>query len=99
MITVVKKGVHKPTDHDIYIGRGSPLGNPEPITATTTREQAIAFYKTYLVKRLAEKYPPICREMNRIYKNAKTGDVNLVCFCKPQNCHGDFIKQLIEEKL
>jgi len=30
---------------------------------------------------------------------AKTGDVNLVCFCKPKACHGDIIKKLIEEKL
>lgn len=27
MINVVNKYKHQPTDNDVYIGRGSPLGN------------------------------------------------------------------------
>lgn len=99
MITVVNLRKHEPTDNDIYVGRGSPLGNPKHITYITTREDVIAHYKEYLPKKLAAKDREICDEMNRIYRAAKKGDVNLVCFCKPNDCHADFIKQLIEEKL
>ena len=28
-----------------------------------------------------------------------SGDVNLVCFCKPKSCHGDIIKMIIENKI
>lgn len=41
----------------------------------------------------------ICDELNKIWKLAKNENVNLVCFCKPKDCHGDIIKKLIESKL
>lgn len=99
MITVVNKHHHEPTSIDIYVGRGSPLGNPERINHKTTRAEAIAFYKEYLPEKIRTKDKVICTELNRIYRTAKAGDVNLVCYCKPDDCHADFIKQLIEEKL
>lgn len=99
MIQVVNKKNHEPTDIDIYVGRGSPLGNPERINHRTTREEAIAFYKVYLPEKIKEKDRVICGELNRIYRAARVGNVNLVCYCKPEDCHADFIKQLIEEKL
>lgn len=80
MITVVNKHHHEPTDLDIYVGRGSPLGNPERINHRTTRQEAIAFYVEYLPERLRLKDKPICDEMNRIYRLAKKGDVNLFVF-------------------
>lgn len=99
MITVVNKKYHTPTDLDIYVGRGSPLGNPKPITHLTTREEAIYYYKGYICEKIEKKDLTICQELNRIYRLAKRGDVNLVCFCVPDDCHGNFIKQLIESKL
>ena len=109
MINVVNKYKHEPSNNDVYIGRGSPLGNPftgskkvENTKATfqcSSREEAIENYEKYLRLAIYENDSYICNEMNRIWRMAKTGDVNLVCFCKPKACHGDIIKKLIEEKL
>ncbi len=99
MINVVNRKYHEPTDRDFYVGRGSPLGNPKRISHVTSREEAIGYYVDYLTAEIANGNKVIRGELNRIWKAARTGDVNLVCFCKPQDCHGDFIKKLIEEKL
>ena len=109
MINVVNKYKHEPSNNDVYIGRGSPLGNPftgskkventKAAFQCSSREKAIEKYENYLRLAIYENDSYICNEMNRIWKMAKTGDVNLVCFCKPKACHGDIIKKLIEEKL
>ena len=101
--------VNYPSNNDVYIGRGSPLGNPftgskkventKAVFQCSSREEAIEKYENYLRLAIYENDSYICNEMNRIWKMAKTGDVNLVCFCKPKACHGDIIKKLIEEKL
>ena len=99
MIRVVNIKHHVPTDSDVYCGRGSALGNPFPITFSATREEVIERYRTYLSTKLREGDKEIRAEMNRIWRAAKAGDVNLVCYCAPRACHADFIKQLVEEKL
>lgn len=109
MIKVVNKYKHEPSNNDVYIGRGSPLGNPftgskkventKAAFQCSSREEAIEKYEKYLRLAIYENESYICNEMNRIWKMAKNGDVNLVCFCKPKPCHGDIIKKIIEEKL
>lgn len=101
MITVVNKYKHTPTKHDVYIGRGSVLGNPfTNITNKATKAEFISDnpiedFEKYLEVKIAEKDKKICDELNRIYKME---EVNLVCFCKPKSCHGDIIKEIIESK-
>lgn len=105
MITVVNQNHHKPTnDLDIYVGRGSPLGNPMRINHRNTREDALLYYRGWLTTKLKEKDEMVCGRMNSIFRAAKRAkdanmNVNLVCYCAPSPCHADFIKQLIEEKL
>ena len=45
----------------------------------------------------------ICNALNTIWKSCKENDVILICFCKDINgngiCHGDVIKNIIEDKL
>ncbi len=101
MITVVNKYKHTPTDNDVYIGRGSVLGNP--FTSITDRNTKAVFisdnpiedFEKYLIEKIAEKDKKICDELNRIYK---MDTVNLVCFCEPKPCHGDIIKRVVESK-
>lgn len=93
---------------DVYIGRGSALGNPYTGSRALkntkaeyqceSRESAIDKYKEYLILAISEKNRYICDELNKIWSKAKSGDVNLVCFCNPKACHGDIIKKLIEDK-
>jgi hypothetical protein len=109
MIFLVNKYKHVPTPNDVYIGRGSPLGNPftgskklsetKALVQCDTPEIAIAAYREYLYQAIINKDKAICQELNRIWQMAKYGDVYLVCFCAPKPCHGLIIKHLIESKL
>ena len=88
----------------VYVGRGSPLGNPYGATSHApivvgSRMEAIHEYKKYLAKKIREKDACICNELNRIYRLAKVGDVSLICSCHPLPCHADVIKEVIEKKI
>ncbi len=101
MINVVNKYKHPPTENDVYIGRGSVLGNP--FTAITDRatkaefisENPIEDFEKYLYEKIAQKDKAICNELNRLYQME---EINLICFCKPKTCHGDIIKKIIDIK-
>jgi len=60
----------------IYVGRGSPYGNPWIIGKHGTREEVIELFR---VKTLPFLDLSILR-----------GE-HLVCFCKPLACHGDLL--------
>lgn len=97
MITVVNKYKHTPTPNDIYIGRGSAFGNPYVIGSEYTRDKAVDAYCTYLNAK--RKYNAQFRhELQKIADKAKISDINLVCYCKPQRCHGDILKELLESE-
>ena len=108
MIYVVNKHTHTPTKNDVYIGRGSPLGNPfthlksktkAPIICNS-REEAILKCEEYLLYRIENKDKKICKALNDIYYKALKGDVYLVCFCSPNPlCHGNIIKKIVEDKI
>lgn len=107
MIRVVNKRTHTPTDHDFPVHRGTPLGNPWThikgktlaLHQCASREESIAQYEDWLVKQIEDKNKEVCDALNQIYRMAQAGDVNLVCYCIPLNCHGTIIKRLIESKL
>lgn len=111
MIRIVNKRTHKPTKNDFYIGRGSPLGNPYTSKNSPTKadftcdtpEQSVTLFEEYLIKKIKNKDVKICNELNKIWKSAKKGDVNLVCYCakinEPFICHGNIVKKIIEQKL
>jgi hypothetical protein len=86
-------------DNQIYIGRGSPFGNPFthlPLSRTKaqfhveTEEESMIRYEAWLRERLAKE--PGLRQ-----KVLKLDGHELVCYCKPRPCHGDIIVKLIEE--
>lgn len=107
MITVVNKYKHTPTESDVYIGRGSPLGNPytsKQLSDTKAKFQAkdrddsIQKYREHLYTEIELRNDEIWKGIREILnKLDKNGYVNLVCFCKPKPCHGDIIKEIIEE--
>lgn len=107
-ITVVNKHTHTPTQNDFYIGRGSALGNPytsKELSKTkaefqcSSPEESVSSFRKYLLEKIKEKDKAICDALNSIWKIAKKGDVNLICYCSPKCCHGDVIKEIIEPKL
>ena len=108
-INVVSKHFHIPTIYDVYIGRGSPLGNPYSHMIGTkaefivaTREIAIEKYKDWLVEKINKKDKRVILAIKEILQRLKEyNQVYLVCYCKQIHvdipCHGDVIKKFIED--
>lgn len=75
----------KGEEYDIYIGRGTPWGNPFAIGDDgMSREDVIEKYKAYF----NETYLNDPKKLNELksLKNKILG-----CHCKPASCHGDII--------
>lgn len=78
-----------------YIGRPSPLGNPFVIGRDGTRDEVCDKYAQWLSDTtvLNLEQTPQVRELRRLFnKLVDDGSLTLVCWCAPQRCHGDEIK-------
>lgn len=89
LTTVVNIRTHKGCDVR-YIGRGSIYGNPFKIGEDGTREEVIEKYKAYLYDRIS--WDGHFKERVESLRGCVLG-----CFCKPQACHGDVIKEFLDE--
>ena len=92
-IKVVNKRRGEP---GVYVGRGSPLGNPYRTGPGMPREQAIALYRRYLWERIGKGDSVICGELNRLHLMARNGPLALQCFCAPLACHADVIASCLQ---
>ncbi len=101
-ITVVNKRYHKPQPNDYYIGRGSAFGNPYTHIPSGTKAQfvvkdrdtACECYKEHFNTNNKDAFESLV--LTAIEHN---WNINLVCYCAPLRCHGDYIKmKLIERK-
>lgn len=72
----------------IYIGRGSPLGNPYRIGEHGTRAEVIDKYRIWLRDQLVEGNPAVVDAMRNLQDNS-----SLLCFCHPNLCHGSVIEE------
>ena len=70
---------------DVFIGRPSKWGNPFTIKKFG-REKAISKYKEYLLRR---------KDLLADLKELK--GKTLGCYCKPKDCHGDVIIEVMKE--
>lgn len=84
MTKVVHCRKHK---YDVYIGRPSKWGNPFMIGRDGNRDDVIEKYKAWI--RTQEQLLDSLRELK---------DKILGCYCAPLPCHGDILKELIEDK-
>lgn len=82
--TVVNK--HTSTG-DVYIGRGSKWGNPFRIGVDGNRDEVCDKYIAYIWTEGSD----LLQQLPELY------DKKLICFCKPQRCHGDYLAQLANE--
>lgn len=76
-----------PEENYVYIGRPSFYGNPYEIGKHGNREQVLEKYRNYL-----KSHPDIVGRAKRELKGKTLG-----CFCKPYACHGDILKEYINE--
>jgi len=79
---------HNPPENAVYIGRGSPFGNPFMIGRDGDRDSVCDKYEEYI------KSKP---ELIKLAK-ARLKGKNLVCFCKPKRCHGDTLLKIANEE-
>lgn len=83
----------------IYIGRGSPLGNPFVMSNEQERDRVCDLYEGWIEKKATEKGSPQRKEIKRLREVSRRGfRILLQCYCSPKRCHGDTIKRLIERK-
>ncbi len=79
---------------DVYIGRSKIpdvgyFGNPYHIGADGTREEVLAKYLEYFIKRNKTDEEFHKRILDLAGKR-------LGCFCKPEACHGDIIARYLD---
>lgn len=84
----------------VYIGRGSPLGNPYPITSEHSRDCVCDMHEELMrtewedhsMGRPSKAVDTIKALAVRAHRGER---IALECFCKPKRCHGDFIAKII----
>jgi cobalamin biosynthesis Mg chelatase CobN len=86
------------SDDYVYIGRPSDFGNPY-----SSKEKSIAEYKVDSKKESISKYREHIIEnvdiLDSLISELNSKGYNKIgCFCKPSGCHGDVLKELIEER-
>jgi hypothetical protein len=73
----------------VYIGRGTPLGNPFVVGEHGNREECIEAFRSDVHARLDRWDPVLFTSLLGL-----RDDALLVCSCAPQPCHGDLIPDL-----
>ena len=85
----------------VYIGRtcagleGSVLGNPFKRRAGQTPGSTLDDYRAWLRDEW-KRAGAVRRELERLADLAEQGNLVLGCWCKPDPCHGDVVKEAIE---
>jgi hypothetical protein len=104
-ITVVNRKLmpeRGPNTLRIAIDRPHPLQNQFVIGIHGTRSECIEKYRLWLPEEFCKDIDslhltPVEIDILRIHKAWCDGkDVELVCNCKPKPCHGDVIKEFVE---
>lgn len=75
----------------IFIGRPSTLGNPYIIGKDGDRDAVVNKYTNYLVRKIIDNDVTVINAIRELKDND-----TLVCFCKPEACHGDVIIKVRE---
>lgn len=83
--------------YGIYVGRGSPLGNPYRIGPDGTRDRVIVKYRYWLDFAIREKKMEVMVALRYIAsKHAEGIPIRLVCYCAPLPCHAYVIAEVVE---
>lgn len=75
---------------DVYIGRGSPFGNPYVLGVDGDRDEVIRLYKIHFIEKLMRD-PGFSAKVEAL-RGKKLG-----CHCSPLACHGDVILEYLKD--
>ena len=83
-----------------YVGRPTVLGNPFKIDGDITREISIQKYAEWLISKINSRNNIIIQHL-QIMEHIlhESGKLNLVCWCVPEMCHADLLKQVLLNKI
>jgi len=95
MIKIENRKIY--TGDGFYIGRPSPLGNPFEITLKRSRTEVISMYREWLLTKLETTNPTQKAFMILVENYMRTGELTLICWCSPLECHGEVIREFILE--
>jgi len=70
-----------------YIGRGSPAGNPFIIGKDGNRDEVCDKFE-----KMVEADPGLKKKLIEYCRGH-----DLLCFCKPRRCHGDYLLRIANE--
>ena len=73
------------SDNEVYIGRPSKWGNPFIIGKDGNRDEVINKYRHWIFDQ---------KKLMTSLHSLRGKD--LVCYCKPQACHGDVLVKLVD---
>jgi hypothetical protein len=98
MITVIRK-LFPVGSTVIYIGRPTIFGNPFYMKSEAMRDEVVDKHRRHLREQYA-MHKSVFNEINALVDRVRAGEhLALQCYCAPRRCHGDNIKELIEEIL
>ena len=86
MFTVHNKYKSTAPADAVYIGRPTKWGNPFVIGRDGTRQQVVQKYKDYILSNES-----LLSQIHELRGK------DLVCFCAPQQCHGDVLIELANQ--
>lgn len=78
-----------PPGDAIYIGRGSPWGNPYKRDENNTKEDVIKLHTSLVLSN-----PAMIRDIHKLLRGN-----DLICFCSPLSCHGDLLLSIANEPM
>lgn len=104
-INIVNKHSHTPQPNDYYIGRGSAFGNPFTHIPSGTKAQFVVKDRDTACECYKEHFNTN-NTLQQAFINLllpfaikHNWDINLVCYCAPLRCHGNYLRQkLLEHK-
>ena len=70
----------------VYIGRPTKWGNPFVIGPHGTRQEVVQKYKDYILSNQS-----LLSQLHELRGK------DLICFCAPQQCHGDILIELANQ--
>lgn len=77
----------------IYVGRPSGLGNPFAIGRDGTRDEVVEKYAGWLDEQLGVPDSKAARKFAALVKALRrTGSITLLCWCAPERCHAEVIR-------
>lgn len=79
----------------------SVLCNPFHISNDNSRQEVLMAYRKYANEqmKIKGKFFNKVQELVNMLKNNQYDKIYLVCFCKPHDCHGDIIKEIVLQLL